>query len=66
MKEKEKLEELTAAAKLYIPSTLNIELLNNKLHELSPPGGFVSPSGGFASLSFHQVLPKISQPHLAN
>ena len=27
----------------------------NKLHELSPPSGLVSPSGGFASLLFDQV-----------
>ena len=32
-----------------------IELYNNKLHRLSPPGGLVSPSGGFASLLFDQV-----------
>ena len=32
-------------------------MLNNKLHELSPPGGSVSPSGGFASLSFDQGVP---------
>ena len=37
-------------------SLLPIELLNNKLHGLSPPGGLVSPSGGFASLLFDQVL----------
>ena len=35
---------------------LFIELLNNKLHGLLPPGGLVSPSGGFASLLFDQVL----------
>ena len=33
----------------------DIELLNNKLHGLLPPGGLVSPSGGFASLLFDQV-----------
>ena len=27
----------------------------NKLHGLSPSGGLVSPSGGFASLLFDQV-----------
>ena len=27
-----------------------IELLNNNSHGLSPPGGLVSPSGGFVSL----------------
>ena len=27
----------------------------NKFHELSPSGGLVSPSGGFASLLFDQV-----------
>ena len=43
-----------------------IELLNNKLHGLSPPGGFVSPSGRFASLSFDQAVPKNSQHHLAD
>ena len=31
-----------------------IELLNNKLHGISPPGGLVSPPGGFTSLSFDQ------------
>ena len=43
-----------------------IELINNKLHGLLPPGGYVSPSGGFASLSFDQAVPKKSQCHLAN
>jgi hypothetical protein len=35
------------------------ELLNNKLHGLSPPGGLVSPPspGGFASLLFDQEVP---------
>ena len=32
-----------------------IELMINKLHGLSPSGGLVSPSGGFASLFFDQV-----------
>ena len=32
-----------------------IELMINKLHGLSPFGGLVSPSGGFASLLFDQV-----------
>ena len=31
------------------------ELMINKLHGLSPSGGLVSPSGGFASLFFDQV-----------
>ena len=35
----------------------SIELLNNKLHGLLPPGGLVSPPGGFASLSFDQGVP---------
>ena len=43
-----------------------IELLNNKLLGLSPPGGFVSPSGGFASLLFDQAVLKNSQSHLAD
>ena len=47
-------------------NSIIIEKLNNKLHGLSPPGGFVSPSGGFASLSFDQSVPKNSQPYLAN
>ena len=42
------------------------ELLNNKLHGLSPPGGLVSPSGGFASLLFDQRVPYYSQRHLAD
>ena len=33
----------------------SIELMINKTHGLSPPGGLVSPSGGFASLLFDQV-----------
>ena len=32
-----------------------IELMIKKLHGLSPSGGLVSPSGGFASLFFDQV-----------
>ena len=32
-----------------------IELMINKIHGLSPSGGLVSPSGGFASLFFDQV-----------
>ena len=43
-----------------------IELLNNKLHGLSPPGGLVSPSGRFASLLFDQGVPYYSQRHLAD
>ena len=43
---------------------IEIELLNNKLHGLSPPGGFVSSSGGFLSLLFDQAVPKNSQRHL--
>ena len=27
-----------------------VELMNNNSHELSPPGGLVSPSGGFVTL----------------
>ena len=37
--------------------SLIIELLNNKLHGLLPPGGLVSPPGGFASLLFDQGIP---------
>ena len=33
-----------------------IELLNNNSHGLSPPGGLVSPSGGFLSLMCDQGL----------
>ena len=50
---------------VYIPSaepgwqsgveTFIIELMINKFHGLSPSGGLVSPSGGFASLFFDQV-----------
>ena len=36
-------------------NNLDIELYNNSLHGLSPLGGLVSPSGGFASLLFDQV-----------
>ena len=45
---------------------MTIEIINNKFHGLSPPGGFVSPSGGFASLSFDQAVCKNSQRHLAD
>ena len=34
---------------------IEIELMINKLHGLSPSGGLVSSSGGFASLLFDQV-----------
>ena len=37
------------------PDIQTIELMINKLHGLSPSGGLVSPSGGFASLFFDQV-----------
>ena len=43
-----------------------IDKINNKLHGLSPPGGLVSPPGGFASLAFDQAVPKNSQRHLAD
>ena len=43
-----------------------IDKINNKLHGLLPPGGLVSPPGGFASLAFDQAVPKNSQRHLAN
>ena len=46
--------------------TLRIELKNNKLCGLSPPGGSVSPPGGFSFLSFDQVVPYYSQCHLAD
>ena len=38
----------------FVPSIGSIELLNNKLHGLSPAGGLVSPPGGFALFSFDQ------------
>jgi hypothetical protein len=34
-----------------------IELLNNNSHGLLPPGGLVSPSGGFVSLLCDQPGP---------
>ena len=34
----------------------SIELLNNNSHGLLPPGGLVSPSGGFVSLLCDQGL----------
>ena len=40
-----------------VSTYLTIELLNNKSHGLSPSVGFVSPSGGFASLLFDQGAP---------
>ena len=33
-------------------STMFIEIINNKLYGLLPPGGFVSPSGGFRLVTF--------------
>ena len=47
-------------------SVLGIELLNNKFHGLSPPGGFVSSSGVFTSLSFDQAVPNNPPHHLAD
>ena len=44
----------------------SIEKTNNKNHGLLPPGGLVSPPGGFASLAFDQAVPKNSQRHLAD
>ena len=38
-------------------STYIIELLKNNSHGLSPPGGLVSPSGGFVSLLCDQPGP---------
>ena len=38
------------------PTERIIELLNNNSHGLSPPGGLVSPSGGFLSLLCDQGL----------
>jgi len=43
-----------------------IDKINNKNHGLSPPGGLVSPSGGFALLALDQAVPKNSQRHLAD
>ena len=34
-----------------------IELKNNKLHGLLPPGGSLSPPAGFASFFFDQGVP---------
>jgi hypothetical protein len=50
----------------FVEVFLTIELLNNKLHGLSPPGGLVSHSGGFASLLFDQGVPYYSYYHLAD
>ena len=36
---------------------LRMELLNNKLHGLLPPGGLVSPPERFVSLMFDQGVP---------
>ena len=38
------------------PGRIHIELLNNNSHGLLPPGGLVSPSGGFVSLLCDQGL----------
>ena len=40
----------------YLNWKKNIELLNNNSHGLLPPGGLVSPSGGFVSLLCDQGL----------
>ena len=45
-------KELENAQFLFL---LSIELMINKLHGLSPSGGLVSSSGGFALLLFDQV-----------
>ena len=45
---------------------VSIAKINNKDHGLLPPGGLVSPPGGFASLAFDQVVPKNFQRHLAD
>ena len=37
-------------SELHVSVLILIELMINKLHGLSPSGGLVSPSGGFASL----------------
>ena len=52
-----KKESVFSKLERYTLSIYIIELLNNKLHELSPPGGSVSPPGGFASLLFDQGVP---------
>ena len=44
----------------------NIELPKTKLRGMSPPGGFVSPSGGFSLLLIDQAVPKSSKCHLAD
>ena len=46
----------TAYYLITILKNLAIELLNNNSHGLSPPGGLVSPSGGFLSLLCDQGL----------
>ena len=48
---------ITGSLRLGICAKKNlIELLNNNSHGLSPPGGSVSPSGGFSSLLCDQGL----------
>jgi hypothetical protein len=47
-------------------ATPDFQTLRRPCHGLSPPGGFVSPSGRFASLLFDQAVPQNSQRHLAD
>jgi hypothetical protein len=42
--------QLCTAEYVSLGQKTTIELMINKIHGLSPSGGLVSPSGGFASL----------------
>ena len=48
-------QEIRSTFCLYFESLTVIELMINKLHGLSPSGGLVFLSGGFALLFFDQV-----------
>ena len=57
---------VSCGAVVALSDAVLIELINNKFHWLLPTDRFVSSSGGFASLSFDQVVPKNSHRHLAD
>ena len=51
---------------LLLKTTINWQFFPYWPYWSLPPGGLVSPSGGFASLLFDQAVPKNSQHHLAD
>ena len=51
---------------LLLKTTINWQFFPYWPYWSLPPGGLVSPSGGFASLGFDLTVPKNSQHHLAD